>query len=86
MHYTMFKKIELTVIVDIGLCLWLLLTPGNKADLDERMVRLVGVVIEVCGIQRNREAPLGVRRGVAAGNTVPPLLMAQSLELRSTMY
>lgn len=73
---------EVTGKVDIGLCLWLLLTPVNKADLDERIVRLVvGVVIEMGGIQRNRE-PLGVGRGVAAGKTVPPFLMAQSLELR----
>lgn len=82
MHYS---TIEVKVIVDIGLCLLLLLTPGNKADLNETIVRLVGVVIEVCDIERNRE-PLGVGRGVAAGNTVPPFLMAQSLELSSTIY
>lgn len=82
MHYS---TIEVKVIVDIGLCLWLLLTPGNKADLNERTVRQVGVVIEVCDIQSNRE-PLGLGRGVTAGNTLPPFLMAQSLELRSTIY
>lgn len=49
MHYS---TVEVTVIVDIGLCLWLLLTPGNKVDLDERIVRLVGVVIEVCGYSK----------------------------------
>lgn len=82
MHYS---TVEVTVLVDITLCLLLLLTPGNKVDLDERIVRLVGVVIEVCSILRHRETPLGVGRGVAAGNTVPPFLMAQSLELHSTI-
>lgn len=42
MHYS---TIEVKVIVDIELCLWLLLTPGNKADLNERTVHLAGVVI-----------------------------------------
>lgn len=83
MHYS---TIEVTAIVDIGLCLLLLLTSDNKVDLDEGIVRLLGVVIEVCGIQRHREAPLRMGRGVAAGNTVPPFLMAQPFELRSTFY
>lgn len=55
-HQTMYMTREVTglcgewTIVESGLCLFLYLTQENRVDLDDRVFRLVGIVIEVCGV------------------------------------